>query len=203
MKFLRLQLLVAALILFAANASFASFSYNVSIDTSTLSGTLGGLDFQYNPGSGSSSYTTTLDISGVTGGTLSDPSTVFTAGNVSGELPSTVTITDNNISQLNEYFHNFTYGSNLSFNLTFASDPTTNSSLYFSMFQDAAGTVAALTSDPNGYAAIINMNGAAAPAVTNNITVQNDVTPTPIPAAAWLLGSGLMGLAGIRRRMNV
>jgi hypothetical protein len=27
-----------------------------------------------------------------------------------------------------------------------------------------------------------------------------DVTPTPIPAAAWLLGSGLMGLVGIRRR---
>jgi hypothetical protein len=25
-------------------------------------------------------------------------------------------------------------------------------------------------------------------------------TPTPIPAAAWLLGSGLMGLVGIRRR---
>lgn len=27
-----------------------------------------------------------------------------------------------------------------------------------------------------------------------------DVTPTPIPAAAWLLGSGLLGLVGIRRR---
>lgn len=26
-----------------------------------------------------------------------------------------------------------------------------------------------------------------------------DVTPTPIPAAFWLLGSGLVGLAGIRR----
>jgi hypothetical protein len=27
-----------------------------------------------------------------------------------------------------------------------------------------------------------------------------DVTPTPIPAAAWLLGSGLLGLIGLRRR---
>jgi hypothetical protein len=27
-----------------------------------------------------------------------------------------------------------------------------------------------------------------------------DVTPTPVPAAAWLLGSGLLGLVGIRRR---
>ena len=31
-------------------------------------------------------------------------------------------------------------------------------------------------------------------------TVAADATPTPIPAAAWLLGSGLMGLMGIRRR---
>ena len=27
-----------------------------------------------------------------------------------------------------------------------------------------------------------------------------NITPTPIPAAAWLLGSGLMGLAGFRRK---
>jgi hypothetical protein len=27
-------------------------------------------------------------------------------------------------------------------------------------------------------------------------------TPTPIPAAAWLLGSGLMGLVGLRRKTN-
>jgi len=27
-------------------------------------------------------------------------------------------------------------------------------------------------------------------------------TPTPIPAVVWLLGAGLMGLAGIRRRSN-
>lgn len=29
-----------------------------------------------------------------------------------------------------------------------------------------------------------------------------DAVPTPIPAAAWLLGSGLLGLVGIRRRNN-
>jgi uncharacterized protein len=30
----------------------------------------------------------------------------------------------------------------------------------------------------------------------------SDATPTPIPAAAWLLGSGLLGLVGIRRKQN-
>jgi hypothetical protein len=29
-----------------------------------------------------------------------------------------------------------------------------------------------------------------------------NATPTPLPAAAWLLGSGLLGLVGIRRRVN-
>lgn len=29
-----------------------------------------------------------------------------------------------------------------------------------------------------------------------------NVTPTPLPAAAWLFGSGLVGLAGLRRRQK-
>jgi len=33
----------------------------------------------------------------------------------------------------------------------------------------------------------------------NSITV----TPTPIPAAVWLLGTGLVGLFGIRRKMKI
>ena len=36
------------------------------------------------------------------------------------------------------------------------------------------------------------------PAVNGTV----DVTPTPIPAAAWLLGSGLMGLFGMRRKVQ-
>jgi len=34
-----------------------------------------------------------------------------------------------------------------------------------------------------------------------DVTYAN-ATPTPIPAAAWLLGSGLLGLVGIRRKNN-
>jgi hypothetical protein len=33
--------------------------------------------------------------------------------------------------------------------------------------------------------------------------IQLTPTPTPIPAAAWLFGSGLMGLAGVRRRKKM
>jgi len=56
-----------------------------------------------------------------------------------------------------------------------------------------------LTNDPNGFATTIDLNSNGA--VVNNLSNQTSVAQTPIPAAGWLLGSGLMGLAGIRRRM--
>ena len=57
-----------------------------------------------------------------------------------------------------------------------------------------------LTNDStNGFATTVDLN--ANGAVVNNLSSQVAVAATPIPAAVWLLGSGLMGLAGIRRRM--
>ncbi len=40
--------------------------------------------------------------------------------------------------------------------------------------------------------------------LSDGVTVINkmDAPQVPVPAAAWLLGSGLMGLVGLRRRMN-
>ena len=36
----------------------------------------------------------------------------------------------------------------------------------------------------------------------DNIAIGKDPSPVPIPAAVWLLGSGLLGLVGIRRRFK-
>ncbi|RNC65609.1 MAG: VPLPA-CTERM sorting domain-containing protein [Desulfuromonadales bacterium] len=44
------------------------------------------------------------------------------------------------------------------------------------------------------------MPGVDADSAFGNFGANIDVTPTPIPAAAWLLGSGLLGLVGIRRK---
>lgn len=60
---------------------------------------------------------------------------------------------------------------------------TANLSLTTAVFQDNAGV---LTVGPTGLHAQSDYSATA--------------TPTPIPAAAWLLGSGLFGLAGFRRR---
>ncbi len=47
---------------------------------------------------------------------------------------------------------------------------------------------------------LIGMPGSDVQTAYGNFGANIDVTPTPIPAAVWLMGSGLMGLVGIRRR---
>jgi predicted extracellular nuclease len=71
------------------------------------------------------------------------------------------------------------YGSSANFNN--GKGAISNLSLTTAVFQNDAG---ALTVGPTSLHAQSDYNS----------------TPTPIPAAAWLLGSGLLGLVGIRRR---
>ena len=44
------SLLIAAFLCFASPASAAPVTYDVSVDTSSISGTAGSLDFNFNPG---------------------------------------------------------------------------------------------------------------------------------------------------------
>ena len=196
MKLIKLKLLVIAAIMFAASAASASLStYAVSIDTSSLIGTSGALDFQFNPANSTGFTTATAGISGFTGGTLSSP--VLT-GDGSGTLPSSVTL--NNTTQYNDYFTNYTFGNSIKFNLSLSG--ALGNSFTFSMFSDAAGSSPALTSDTtDGYALRldINQNGNA---ITNNIptNISSSVTPTPIPPSMLLFASGLSGMFFMKRK---
>jgi hypothetical protein len=68
---------------------------------------------------------------------------------------------------------------------------TANFSLYPKMTANLSTTTSALrTTDALGAVTFV----AGTPVLP--------ATPTPIPAAAWLLGSGLLGLAGIRRKKS-
>ena len=58
-----------------------------------------------------------------------------------------------------------------------------------------------ITIDPDGNSIFVNMLGFT---VSTNSTMSFDVNftpaPVPVPAAVWLFGSGLIGLAGVARR---
>jgi hypothetical protein len=52
-----------------------------------------------------------------------------------------------------------------------------------------------VTGATTGYSAVLRFNKA-----DGQVTLNPNAAPVPVPAAAWLLGSGVLGLIGLRRR---
>jgi hypothetical protein len=191
MKRTIIRLLVIAVIMFAATSAFADYSYNFDVNTSSLSGTNGYLDLQFSPGS----YSGTA--SAVVSNFSSDAAlnSVIITGDVTGALPGTITL--NNTTGFNDYYQAVTFGNNVHFSLNLSGAADNAFGLFF--FAND-GSTPLLTSDmTNGAAATVTLTPTGT-VLTNN-SAQTLASPTPIPAAAWLFGSGLMGLAGVRRRM--
>jgi hypothetical protein len=195
MKLLKIKLLVIAAIMLAASSAFASFSYNVSIDTSGISASDGYLYFQYLPVNATNSTATVSNFS--TDGVLaSAPSTLVADGSaVSGALPGSLVFANTN--GVNDYNHGITFGNNVSFLLSF-SNPAPggqfggSSTFSLGRYLDEAGT-----SGSTLFTIDLNNDG-----TTTVQTLANEarVAPTPLPAAALLFGSGILGLAGLRRK---
>src|ERR1035441_9930218 len=103
----------------AGVVSADTITYGVTVNTSSISGTAGSLDFQFNPGP-LVSQAASLDIfSFASDGTLAAGACLAggpcLAGNVTGTLPGTVTF--DNGTGFNDYFQGFTFGSTLLFNV--------------------------------------------------------------------------------------
>ncbi len=210
MKLLTLKLFVFAVILFAAGSAFATYSYEVTVNTGSLTGS-GILDFQYNNFGGASSTATVSNF--ITDGALAplnDAADAQNPGAVSGVLPSAVTFTNPNT--VNEYIHAITFGNSLSFLVTFSNPPTgglsSDSSVFsLGLFSDTTTWNPLLNTaggilGPNlaGTLFTINLNndGTSSSVIADPTDVT--VSPTPIPPSVLLFGSGLIGLVGIRRR---
>src|ERR1035441_9156374 len=189
---MRLLPLFLIVLLGTVSVASADIMYQVTVDTSAISGTAGSLDLQFNPGPLVSQSAFLQILSFASNGTLAGSPQL--TGDVNGTLPGTLTF--DNGTGLNDYFEGFTFGSNLLFDVKLygpaVNSPdglsTSGSTFAFSMFCDAAGTIPALTTDTtNGFAFTVDVNLDGTTTMTN-YSSQTTVAPvtssgTPEPAS--------------------
>ena len=119
MKFIKLQLLIIALLVFGSTSAFAALTYDASIDTSSISGQQGYLYMQYDPYS--TTVASTATVSGfATDGVLGAQDTVDVVDRtaVTGTLPGPVVFA--NTYGINDYEQAITFGNTLGFLLSFS-----------------------------------------------------------------------------------
>jgi hypothetical protein len=197
--------------LFASFGSLAwatPITYSVTVNTSSISGTTGSLDFNFNPGP-LVTQAASLQILSFSGpGSLTGSPTL--TGDVAGTLPATLTF--DNGTAFNDYFQDFKFGSSLSFSVSLfgpaLSSPdgvsTSGSSFAFSMFSNAAGTTPVLTSDTtDGFAFTVNVNLDGSTTVMD-YSAQTSVAPptsaTPEPGGLITVGVAIaLGALRLRR----
>lgn len=203
---------VALFLCFASAASASTTTYDVTIDTSSIAGTVGSLDFNFDPGPlvTQAASLQILDFTSTGAGALAGSPTL--TGDVSGSLPATVTF--DNGTAFNDYFEGFTFGTTISFDVTLYGDAlstpdgvsTSGSTFAFSMFSDAAGSVPALTTDTtNGFALTVdvNLDGTTTVADSSGQTIVEQATATvPEPFTLLFLAPTLVGLAAGRRKFK-
>jgi len=204
-------LICATLIAFAVPA--LADTYTVTINTSSIAGTVGSLDWNFISGP-LATQTASLQILRYSSNGILAGSPSLT-GDVTGALPSSLTF--DNGTGFNDYFDGFTYGSTLSFDVFLygpaLSSPdgtsNSNSTFAFSMFSDAAGTTSVLTNDTtDGFAFIVNIDPDGSTTVTNysdQTSVEPETGITPEPGGFLLVATGLAMIAfvGMRRRWQL
>lgn len=195
------QILILTVLLSAAGAAYADVVVKVDANTTPLFGTTGSVDFQFNPGFDSQAATvliSSFSTDGSFAGTQQD------TGSVTGG-PITAPITINNTNPDNEDFETFHFGNTLQFDLTFSGPAVTapngtslsNSLFTFSIFSDTAGTIPALTSNPNGNVAMVtvNLNGSVTPVSLSPFVA------VPEPGYTWVVAGAIL-LLGTGRRLR-
>src|ERR1039458_539466 len=163
-------------------------NFDITVNTSSLQGTSGYLDFQFNPGNTPVDAASATIMNFTTYGTLT--AALPNIGDVSGALPGQVVI--NNTQVLNEYTQGFTYGSffDVFVDLTIptVSGTATGGSSFTLDAQDSN-----FNSLLGGFPAVeIDLNATTGqPSVTNNSGGAASVSTSVIPEPRYLLFGGL------------
>jgi len=182
-------LLVAMIAATASLARATPVIETVAVNTSSLAGTTGSLDFQFDPGPLVSQSAFAQILNFTTNGAVVPGATL--TGDVSGSLPGTLTF--DNGTTFNDYFQDFTFGASLQFQVSLygpaLSAPdgasSSGSTFAFSLFSDLAGTIPALTTDTtDGFAYEVNVNLDGSTTVSDYL-----VSQMPEPGTLLLVGS--------------
>ncbi len=206
MRFLRAALMLASFSFVLSGIAFANaVTYDFTVDTSSISGQSGWLDFQFNPGTlGSQAATAT--VTGFNGGTL-DSGTQQLTGDVTGTLPATLDF--DNGSGFNDYFQSLTFGSSLAFQvhldgpaLTMPDGMSASGSTFTLSLYDSTVSNALLTSSPDGdvLRTDVNLDGTTTLTTYPNENGGPSDVHVPEPASLGLLASGAFGLLAVRKR---
>jgi len=207
----KICLFFSILLLAGAGNAHADEVFLVTMNTSSISGDSGSLDFSLSPGAGSDqSLTATVYnfAGGSYGGSMSQDGNA-TGGPVTSGSP--LTLLANSASQLNDDFETFDYGNSLSF-LVSLSGPaltapdgigTSSCEFDFETFSDEPGSDPVLTDDPNGISGLIDISPEG---IVSSAGISPDATvaSVPEPASLWLFAGsiGFFGAAFVVRRVG-
>lgn len=208
-RFRAMVIFAAAAVGAGAPAAHADTVYGITVNTSSVLLQNGYIDMQLDPSTLGSQGATAVVSNFSTDGVL-DPTAPYsgTIGDVTGTLPATLTF--DNAQTNNDFTEGFVFGTTISFKLTLSGAAVNNpngdggGSFYLDLF-DANGNYL-LASDPalNGAVLEIDINGDGSLTTTADPTVT--VGPafgssaTPEPASLALVGTSLLGFAGVLRR---
>lgn len=215
-RFAKLAVLTSLLLAAAAISVKADSSFDVSLNTSSLSGTQI-LAFGFVDGDGVVDNTVTLSDFAFGGGSIVPPANYLGSSGVSGDLSGTVTMNDSSLGTA-LFAEEFDPGSSISFLLT-----TTNNLASGALTPDALAMYVCDTSfncysdDTSTAMLILNLTGGAlapssfstfgasgqvdgvdlpAPVVT---TASSSSGNTPEPSSLLLLAAGIIGLVACSR----
>jgi len=184
-------------------ARAGSITYDVTVDTSSLASTTGGIQFTLVAGNSPAPLDTATITSFMPQAGLMPPPT--TSGDVSGDLSGTMTM-DNQAASL--YFEALTYGSSLSFQVALSSTPGSSSSadtLFAFYLFDSSGNPVSGPNSPSGEILDINIQGPSGAFDTPvtysppTITATQVSSVVPEPSSMVLLGVGLGAIVGWSR----